>query len=102
MIVDALTDNPLVVTGSANFSMASTDKNDENSLVIQGDTSVADVYFTEYMRLFDHFYARDRYNEISGRRSSGRAWGEVAEDESWLRPYFDQSSQLYRERLLLR
>ncbi|KAL9191413.1 hypothetical protein ACHAXT_001119 [Thalassiosira profunda] len=102
MIVDALTDNPLVVTGSANFSMASTDKNDENSLVIQGDTSVADVYFTEYMRLFDHFYARDLYNEISGRRNSGRAWGEVAEDESWLRPYFDPSSQLYRERLLLR
>ena len=26
MIIDALTDNPLVVTGSANFSMASTDK----------------------------------------------------------------------------
>ena len=26
MIIDALTDNPLVITGSANFSAASTDK----------------------------------------------------------------------------
>ena len=82
-------------------------QNDENSLVIQGDTSVADIYFTEFMRLFDHFYSRDRYNEFlakktSGKVISGRVWGGVVADESWLRPYFDPSSQLYRERMLLR
>jgi phosphatidylserine/phosphatidylglycerophosphate/cardiolipin synthase-like enzyme len=105
LIVDALTDNPLVVTGSANFSVASTDKNDENSLVIQGDTRVADIYFTEFMRLFDHFHSRDKYNDFWGQKSSedrGRAWGEVVVDETWLRPYFDPSNQLYRERLLFR
>ncbi|KAL3796902.1 hypothetical protein ACHAW5_008927 [Stephanodiscus triporus] len=105
LIVDALTDNPLVVTGSANFSVASTDKNDENSLVIQGDTRVADIYLTEFMRLFDHFHSRDEYNDFWGQKSSedrGRAWGEVVVDETWLRPYFDPSNQLYHERLLLR
>ena len=105
MIIDAFTDNPLVVTGSANFSVASTDKNDENSLVIQGDTRVADIYLTEFMRLFDHFHSRDEYNELSGWKSSkdqGRAWGEVVADETWLHPYFDSTTQLYRERLLLR
>mmetsp|Transcript_13735 Transcript_13735/g.29154 ORF Transcript_13735/g.29154 Transcript_13735/m.29154 type:complete len:700 (+) Transcript_13735:119-2218(+) len=107
MIVDALTNSPLVITGSANFSAASTDKNDENSLVIQGDTSVADIYFTEFMRLFDHFYSRDKYNEFLAKNATrkpgkGKVWGEVVADESWLRPYFDPSSQLYRERLLLR
>lgn len=84
------------------------DQNDENSLVIQGDTTVADVYLTEFMRLFDHFYSRDVYNEWRKERDgkslgkSGRAWGDVVADETWLRPYFDSSSQLYRERLLLR
>ena len=105
LIVDALTDNPLVVTGSANFSVASTDKNDENSLVIRGDTRVADIYLTEFMRLFDHFYSRDKYNQYWHQDSSGdrgRLWGEVVADESWLDPYFDPSTQLYRERLLLR
>ena len=105
LIVDALTDDPLVITGSANFSAASTDKNDENILVVQGDTQVADVYFTEFMRLFDHFYARDQNNDFGDQKSSGqqgRAWGEVVTDESWLYPYFDPSTQLYRERLLLR
>lgn len=103
MIIDALTDDPLVVTGSANFSVASTDKNDENSLVIRGDTGVADVYFTEFMRLFDHFYSRDKF--VAKKSSTGKgdqAWGEAVMDQSWLRPYFDVSSQLYQERLILR
>ena len=108
MVLDALTDNPLVVTGSANFSMASTDKNDENMLIIQGDTSVADDYLTEFYRLFDHFKARDEYNEFVAKQKSavsnvvGRSWGDVVDDESWLLPYFDPESQLYKERLLLR
>ena len=105
LLLDALTDNPLVVTGSANFSIASTDKNDENSLVIAGDTRVADIYLTECMRLFDHFYSRDKYNEYCARKprnNRGRAWGEVVADESWLIPYFDEKSQLSRERLFLR
>ena len=91
---------------SALFPLVSQLQNDENSLVIQGDTAVADIYFTEFMRLFDHFYARDRYNEFQANKTTGkvvggRAWGEVVADESWLRPYFDPSSQLYRERMLL-
>jgi phosphatidylserine/phosphatidylglycerophosphate/cardiolipin synthase-like enzyme len=58
MIVDPLTDDPLVITGSANFSAASTQKNDENMLVIRGDKRVADIYLGEFMRLFDHFQWR--------------------------------------------
>jgi phosphatidylserine/phosphatidylglycerophosphate/cardiolipin synthase-like enzyme len=46
------------VTGSANFSKASTNDNDENMLVIRGDRRVADIYFTEFNRLFNHYYMR--------------------------------------------
>ena len=58
MLVDPLGDDPLVVTGSANFSQPSQRTNDENMLVIRGDTRVADIYFGEFMRIFDHHYAR--------------------------------------------
>ncbi|MDH1509450.1 phospholipase D-like domain-containing protein [Pseudomonas mosselii] len=58
LLVDPLGEQPTVVTGSANFSAASQEKNDENMLVIHGDTRVADIYFGEFMRLFDHHYAR--------------------------------------------
>ena len=83
-------------------------------MVIQGDKRVADIYSTEFYRLFDHFHARDKYNDFVSKNNSssatdgkcndhvGRSWGEVVTDESWLHPYFDPSSQLYRERVLLR
>ena len=58
MLLDPLSDDPLVITGSANFSDASTRRNDENMLVIRGDTRVADIYLGEFMRLFQHFYFR--------------------------------------------
>ncbi len=105
LIVDALTVDPLVVTRSANFLVAFADKNDENSLVIQGEKRVADIYFTEFMRLFDRFSPRDKYNDFSDQKSlghQGRAWGKVVTDESWLHLYFDPSTHLYHERLLLR
>jgi phosphatidylserine/phosphatidylglycerophosphate/cardiolipin synthase-like enzyme len=58
LLRDPLGDDPVVVTGSANFSAASTTGNDENMLVIRGNQRVADIYFTEFNRLFNHYYFR--------------------------------------------
>jgi phosphatidylserine/phosphatidylglycerophosphate/cardiolipin synthase-like enzyme len=58
MLVDPLGDDPIIVTGSANFSRPSQVTNDENMLVVRGNTRVADIYFGEFMRIFDHLYAR--------------------------------------------
>jgi phosphatidylserine/phosphatidylglycerophosphate/cardiolipin synthase-like enzyme len=59
MLVDPLGANPLVVSGSANFSEASTTNNDENMLIIRGNSRVADIYLGEFMRLYRHFAFRD-------------------------------------------
>ena len=40
-------------------TLDSTDTKDENMLVIQGDQRVADIYFTEYMRLFADYGFRE-------------------------------------------
>jgi phosphatidylserine/phosphatidylglycerophosphate/cardiolipin synthase-like enzyme len=58
MLIDPIEDDPTVITGSANFSPTSQTGNDENMLVIRSDQRVADIYFGEFMRLFDHIYAR--------------------------------------------
>jgi phosphatidylserine/phosphatidylglycerophosphate/cardiolipin synthase-like enzyme len=58
LLKDPLTSDPIVVTGSANFSVASTNDNDENMMIIRGDRRVADIYFTEFNRLFNHYYYR--------------------------------------------
>lgn len=59
MLIDPLSDDPIVICGSANFSDASTIKNDENMLLVRGNTRVADIYFGEFMRLFSHFSFRE-------------------------------------------
>ncbi len=58
MLVDPLGDDPIVVTGTANFSGPSQSDNDENMVVIRGNLRVADIYFGEFMRIFDHLYSR--------------------------------------------
>ncbi len=70
MLVDPLGEFPLVVTGSANFSVASTQDNDENMLIIRGDHRVADIYYTEFNRLFNHYYFRSVVEDIGRRRTN--------------------------------
>lgn len=59
MLIDPFGPDPVVITGSANFSDASTHDNDENMLLVRGDARVADLYLSEFMRLFNHFQFRD-------------------------------------------
>jgi phosphatidylserine/phosphatidylglycerophosphate/cardiolipin synthase-like enzyme len=62
ILVDPLTDTPLVMTGSANYSDASTNVGEEHTVLISGNTRVADIYLTEYHRLFMHFVFRRWFN----------------------------------------
>ena len=59
MLIDPLGPAPTVIVGSANFSVASTDTNDENMLVIRGNAAIADIYLGEFMRLFSHYAFRE-------------------------------------------
>ncbi len=58
MLVNPLTTDPIVVAGSANFSDASTRRNDENMVVTRGNMRVADIYLGEFMRLYTHHMFR--------------------------------------------
>lgn len=76
LIVDPFSENPKVVTGSANFSNASTITNDENMVVIQ-DQKVAMIYLAEFMRIFNHFEIRNRLNGLNkqkGLQSLQKGW----------------------------
>lgn len=59
MLIDPLSDDPIVIAGSANFSDASTNKNDENMVITRGNTRVADIYLGEFMRLYSHHAFRE-------------------------------------------
>jgi phosphatidylserine/phosphatidylglycerophosphate/cardiolipin synthase-like enzyme len=95
MLIDPLGDAPIVVTGSANFSAASTNKNDENMLIIRGNKRVADIYLGEFMRLWDHYAFREW---ASRRPKAGKqaAAGEpprwyLDPTDAWWKRYFDNT-----------
>lgn len=69
LLMDPLSNDPIVATGSANFSAASNNDNDENMLIIRGEQRVADIYFTEFNRLFNHYYFRAVREDV---QSAGR------------------------------
>jgi phosphatidylserine/phosphatidylglycerophosphate/cardiolipin synthase-like enzyme len=71
LLIDPLSNDPLVCTGSANFSTGSLQANDENMLLIRGNKRVADIYFTEFDRIFRHFFARDWINKLARRPTAG-------------------------------
>lgn len=102
LLVDPLGDDPLVITGSANFSEPSTNQNDENMLVIRGDTRVADIYLGEFMRLFSHFYFRFHANRVKELlEDDGKTSGIfLTEDDSWTRRYYNPDSPKFKLRKL--
>ena len=77
MLIDPLGEHPVVVSGSANFSAASTTNNDENMLVIYGEAArgIAHVYLTEFMRLFDHFQWRSKLLSSAQKTAPGVSFG---------------------------
>ena len=92
LIVDPFAANPLLVTGSANFSDASTRNNDENMLIIRGDTRVVDIYLTEFMRIFAHYRARDFGGEDDG------AVNYLADTDRWTKSFFRPGHPQNRQR----
>lgn len=99
MLIDPLGKDPLVVTGSANFSRPSQRINDENMLVIRGDTRVADIYFGEFMRVFDHHYARYLVRKLTEAGTSDPNAGFLKEkSEEWITSHFDSKSYKSKRR----
>lgn len=99
LLVDPLGLDPLVVSGSANFSQPSQRKNDENMIVVRGDTRVADIYFGEFMRVFDHHYARYIVKKLvnAGRQDPDAGYLKVS-TEDWLNGHFDERSYKAKRR----
>ena len=105
LLLDPLGDDPVVITGSANFSTASTNRNDENMLVIRGNTDVADIYLTEFFRLFAHYRFRfslqlKPHEPTPGPETNTEAPVGLRTDDSWWPKYFDEPGRARQRQLL--
>lgn len=97
MLIDPLTDDPIVVAGSANFSDASTRRNDENMVITRGNQRVADIYLGEFMRLYSHHAFRESLQW----RDPDDPPKPLKTDDWWL-DYFGQTPRSTRRKFFAR
>lgn len=55
LILDGLSDNPVVITGSHNFSKSASEKNDENLLILRKAPELAKKYLVEINSVYEHY-----------------------------------------------
>jgi len=99
-LIDPLGDHPVVVTGSANFSPASTNTNDENMIVIRDDRRVADIYLGEFMRLYSHYAFREAVKIAQAQGEQADDWRPnfLIPDDTWQEDYFTVGHQRFFRR----
>jgi len=89
LLIDPFSDEPVIVSGSANFSRASMESNDENLIVVRGDKDLADTVAAEFFRIFGHMRYRNELEEehgLCGRGGSGphrRIQGKQPPPKEW-------------------
>ena len=55
LIIDGLSNDPVVITGSHNFSKSASEKNDENLLVLRKAPELAKKYLVEINTIYEHY-----------------------------------------------
>ena len=101
LLLDALGEDPLIFTGSANFSDNSVESNDENMLLLRGAPAkqVAETYVAEFSRLFNHLHFRTiAVRRAREQRSRGNARPIALLDptDGWVASHFRPGT--YRDR----
>ncbi|HEX3545529.1 MAG TPA: phospholipase D-like domain-containing protein [Mycobacterium sp.] len=89
VVIDAEGDNPVVFSGSANFSGNSLHNNDENLIEITQCPRLAGIYMAEFLRLFEHYRARTAFDR---RQAGDQTAFTLTADNAWTSKYFKEGS----------
>jgi hypothetical protein len=87
--------NPVVFCGSSNLSGGGETNNGDNLLAIY-DRRVATAYAVEAIRLFDHY----RFRSVQAKATAAKPLT-LSTDDSWAKPFYDESDIRFRERQVL-
>lgn len=83
VVANFTTDDPVVISGSHNLSVPASGSNDENFLIMRGDTDLADRYGLEVLRFYEHY--RFRYYAKMLKLKQVRP---LEVDDSWANDYY--------------
>lgn len=90
IVVDPFT-NPVVVTGSHNFSGSASQKNDDNFIIVRGNQELALHYATHILSVYHH-YSWLAYLKTQQGKGKGPS-GYLRENDEWQAPKLSGSSK---------
>ncbi len=97
VIIDFTSTDPTIISGSHNLSENASRSNDENFLIIRGNTDLADCYACEVLRFYDHYRFRYFMKQAKDKNAKRKFNLNLAVNSSWTDEYFGGSKQLDRE-----
>ena len=107
VVIDPLSDNCAVITGSHNLGYKASYANDENLLIVRGNKALAAAYAVHILDVYEHYKWRAVLEQQAFERSTGKGGdkppvgkGILNPDGSWQKPYFDGSKGQDREYFL--
>lgn len=83
IVIDLMTDDCVVITGSHNQGYRASYNNDENMLIVKGHKSLAQAYAVHVMDVYDHY----RFRYII-QQNGTNAFSGLSTDDSWQDKYF--------------
>jgi phosphatidylserine/phosphatidylglycerophosphate/cardiolipin synthase-like enzyme len=85
MVIDAFTENCIVITGSHNLGYRASYNNDENLLIIRGDMELATGYATHILDVYGHY----RWRYFLNKTKKNKIFKGLSKSPKWQEPYFN-------------
>ena len=83
IVIDPFT-NPVVITGSHNFSGNASTANDENFAIVRGNKELAASYAAHIMGVYDHYRWLALVGQRQDNKNAKQLTGYLAETDAWL------------------
>jgi phosphatidylserine/phosphatidylglycerophosphate/cardiolipin synthase-like enzyme len=80
LVIDPFSKDPVVITGSHNFSGAASTRNDENFIIVKGDRELAEAYAVNIMGAYAHYRWRAFLSETN------RPFNGLKDNDKWQAP----------------
>jgi len=80
VVIDPFSADPVVITGSHNFSSSASGKNDENFIIVKGDHELAEAYAVNIFGAYSHY----RYRAFL--QQTNKPFNGLGDNDKWQAP----------------
>ena len=87
IVIDPMSDDCVVITGSHNLGYRASYNNDENLLIVRGHKALAQAYAVHVMDIYDHY----RFRYVIQKQKE-QAFSGLEPDDTWQDKYFDPAN----------